>query len=451
MSKKQPMRVAWISLGCPKNLVDSEQMLGALAAAGCVVGAPMEAADVIVVNTCGFLAAARDESYAVIAEALQQKRTGRTRRVVVAGCLSSRDGRGVYDQAGAIDAVIGVDDREAILEAVLGGGRITAVAGKPRPYGSGDTGDAGRFRLTPPHTAYLRIAEGCSQRCSFCTIPAIRGPLRSKPLEMILREARELIADGAVELNVIAQDTTAYGTDGQKKMTPAALLRELDSLQGAEWIRLLYTYPRRFDDELIETLAAGEHVLPYVDIPLQHISTPVLKRMARGVTRKDVETLLAKLRDRIDGLAIRTSLIVGFPGETDAEFEELLSFVRDFSFDALGVFEFSPEPGTPAASLPNPVPPDLAAQRAERLMAVQREIVAAGNASLLEQAQQLTVLVDGVDPAGRCVGRYYGQAPDIDGQCLLTASHEPGTFVPARVVGYDGYDLIVQPDAQKHR
>lgn len=447
MSKNKQIHVALVSLGCPKNLVDSESMLGALAEAGCVVGAPMDAADVIVINTCGFLAAARTESYDVIAEALESKRTGRARRVVVAGCLSTRDRETIFRHAESVDAVIGVNDRRSIVHAVMGEGQFAAYESEPRPYTQDAAGDAGRFRLTPPHTAYLRIAEGCSRKCSFCTIPAIRGPLRSKPMDMVLAEARELIADGAKELNVIAQDTTAWGEDFLNKDSHenlTALLRQLDALDGAEWIRLLYTYPRRFDDELIDTIASLDRVLPYIDMPLQHISTGILRRMGRGVSREQTETLLGKLRGRIPGLAIRTSFITGFPGETDAEFQELLDFVWEFQFDALGVFEYSPEPGTPAAEMPSPVPVNIAARRAEAIMDAQRQIVTAVNQSLAEDHQPLEVLVDGLDPQGRCVGRYYGQAPDIDGLCIFTEPQEPGEFISTTVVGSDEYDLIVE-------
>lgn len=457
MKIKKTIRVSLVSLGCPKNLVDSESMLGALAQAGCVVGAPMDAADVIVINTCGFLSAARTESYDVIAEALELKRKGRARRVVVAGCLPTHSREAVFENAEDVDAVVGVDDRERIVEAVLGEGKFAAFDGKPRPYGHRSFGDAGRFRLTPPHTAYLRVAEGCSQKCTFCTIPAIRGPLRSKPMDMVLAEARELIADGAVELNVIAQDTTAWGADfpakkGKRGGNLSSLLRRLNDLDGATWIRLLYTYPRRFDDELIDAIAGLDHVLPYIDMPLQHISTGVLRRMGRGVTRRATETLLGKLRDRIPGLAIRTSFIVGFPGETDAEFQELLDFVWEFQFDAVGVFEYSPEPDTPAARMKHHVPADVAARRAAAIMAAQREIAQAVNQSLADDRQPLDVLVDGVDPQGRCVGRYYGQAPDIDGVCIFTKPQPPrniGKILPATVVGWDEYDLIVEASSSR--
>ncbi|MCK4276174.1 MAG: radical SAM protein, partial [Phycisphaerae bacterium] len=272
MAQEKRLSVALVSLGCPKSLVDSEKMLATLAEGGCIVGAPMDQADVVVVNTCGFLAAARDESLEVISEALACKASGAARRVVVAGCLPNRDGRGIYELAAGIDAVVGVNDRDAILLAVTARRRVTRLS----PCDGRIAADDGRFRLTPPHTAYLRIAEGCSQRCSFCTIPAIRGPFRSKPPEMVLAEAAELVSDGAVELNVIAQDTTAYGRDLPGRTDLAALLRALDALEGVRWVRLMYAYPRGFGDELIDAIAECRHVVPYVDIPLQHVSDPIL-------------------------------------------------------------------------------------------------------------------------------------------------------------------------------
>jgi ribosomal protein S12 methylthiotransferase len=508
MPPKRPITVSLVSLGCPKNLVDSEKMLALLAEGGCVVGAAMDQADVIVVNTCGFLSAARRESLAVIREALSHKSAGRCRRVVVAGCLSNRDGPKLYDQAPGIDAVVGVNDRDEILAAVAGARRVTLLpdaaedqfgfrisdfglktspgaekahlsgnpkseipnlesempnlksgisnpkSGIPNPKSILVPDDTGRFRLTPRHTAYLRIAEGCSQRCTFCTIPAIRGPLRSKPPEVVLREARELIDDGAVELNVIAQDTTAYGMDlgrdahvsgsggfARRRGDLAHLLRRLDSLDGVRWIRLLYTYPRRFTDSLIDAIAECRRVVPYVDLPLQHVCDPILRRMGRGVTGKTVEALLARLRRRIPGLVLRTTFIVGFPGETDGQFAELLEFVRGFRFDALGVFEFSPEEGTPAAAMPRQVPAQVKAERARAIMLAQQEIAFA--ASALKVGEPIEVLVDGLDASGRCVGRHYGQAPDIDGLCILRRPRPAGTFVRAAVKAWKGYDLVV--------
>ena len=436
MTKRPPKTVALVSLGCPKNLVDSEKILAHLAEGGFVVGAPMDDADVIVVNTCGFLAAARQESLDVIAEALEHKRAGRAGRVVVAGCLVNRDAERLYELAPGIDAIVGVNDRDDILAAARGRRRVT-LAG---PCRGRIHSDAGRFRLTGRHTAYLRIAEGCSRRCSFCTIPAIRGPYRSKPPRRVLAEARELIADDAVELNLIAQDTTAYGCDLGGRTDLARLLKDLDKLDGARWIRLMYAYPKRFTRQLIDAIAECRHVVPYVDVPLQHISDPILRRMRRGAGRAATEKLLRGLRDRIPGVVIRTAFIVGFPGESDERFEELLRFIRDFRFDALGVFEFSPEQGTEAERLGRQVPDDVKAERAEALMLAQQEIAFAANRRRI--GAPIEVLVDGKDLRGRRVGRYYGQAPDVDGICLLNSRAPAGSFVRGKVVGCDGYDLI---------
>ena len=434
------MRVALVSLGCPKNLIDSEKILALLAEGGCIVAAPMDQADVIVVNTCGFLEAARQESLQVIREALAHKRAGAAQRVVVAGCLVNRDAEQLYKLAPGIDAIVGVNNRHQILQAVTAKRRVT----RTDPYSSGVCSDAGRFRLTPRHTAYLRICEGCDRECSFCTIPAIRGPFRSKQLEAILAEARELIAHGAVELNVIGQDTTAYGRDLGVKGSLASLLRRLDRLDGVRWIRLMYAYPHPFDDSLIEAIASTAHVVAYIDLPLQHISDPILRRMKRGITRAGSEKLLVKIRRRIGGAAIRTTFIVGFPGESDAQFAELLEFVREFQFDALGVFEFCPEPGTTAAELPRQIPDDVKAARARALMAAQQQIAFAANSASV--GRPIEVLVDGVDTQGRCVGRYYAQAPDIDGICYLSEPRPPGTFVTGEVVGWEDYDLLVRPE-----
>jgi len=441
-SSKQALSVSLVSLGCPKNLVDSESMLARLAEAGLVVGAPMDDADVIVVNTCGFLSAARDESLEVIREALEQKRRGRTRRVVVAGCLVNRDAKDLCDSNDGIDALVGVNNRDDIIPAVTGRKRLTRLdAYNGEPAGS----DAGRFRLTPRHTAYLRICEGCSRRCTFCTIPAIRGPLRSKTPEAVLAEARELADDGAVEINVIGQDTTAYGMDLNDDPAPSLcdILRRLDRLDGLRWIRLLYAYPSRFSDELIDVIAGAERIVPYVDMPLQHISTGVLRRMGRGVTRSGVEGLLGRLRRKVPPLVLRTTLIAGFPGESDGEFQELLEFVKDFRFEALGVFAFSPERGTPAASMPGQLPDEVKAQRVDALMLAQQEIAFEQGSARV--GSPVEILVDGTDSRGYCIGRHYGQAPDIDGRCVLSEPRAAGSFVRAEVVDSDAYDLVVEP------
>ena len=432
------MSVALVSLGCPKSLVDSEKMLATLAEGGCIVGAPMDEADVIVVNTCGFLGAARDESLEVIGEALACKAAGSARRVVVAGCLVNRDAQKLYDLAPGIDAIVGVNDRRRILAAVTANGPVTMLTHDPPAAGS----ESPRFRLTHRHTAYLRISEGCNRKCTFCTIPAIRGAFRSKGPQTVLAEARELIADGAVELNVIGQDTTAYGRDLPAGPSLADLLRDLGRLEGARWVRLMYAYPMYFTDKLIACLAGAEGVAPYVDLPLQHISGPILRAMGRGVGRRRIEKLLEKLRRRAGDVTIRTTFIVGFPGETDCRFEELLAFIRDFRFDALGVFQFSPEAGTPAAEMPSQVPADVKAARAEAVMLAQQEIAFDANSKMV--GKEIELLVDGIDGQGRCVGRHAGQAPDIDSICYLTDPRRAGTFVRGPVVDWDGYDLIVE-------
>jgi len=439
MDDSEPIRVSLVSLGCPKNLVDSEKILAHLAEGGCVVGAPMDEADVIVVNTCGFISPAREESLEVIGEALAHKAGGAARRVVVAGCLVNRDGEALWASAPGIDAIVGVNDREQILAAVTGEGPAARIAGHPASAGS----DAGRFRLTPRHTAYLRISEGCSRKCAFCKIPAIRGPFRSKPPEQVFDEARELIADGAVELNVIGQDTTSYGRDLGEGRSLAALLRKLARLRGGEWIRLLYAYPTAVTDELIDAIAGCRRVVAYLDVPIQHICDDVLRRMGRRTTRSQIERLLYRLRERIEAVVLRTTLIVGFPGETEEQAAELIDFVGEFGFDALGVFPFYAEPGTPAAEMPDQVDEGEKQRRVEAIMLAQQKIAFELGGRMV--GSPVRVLVDGIDEEGICVGRHYGQAPEIDSICKLTEPRPAGEFVDGRVVESEGYDLIVEP------
>ncbi|MFP4354570.1 MAG: 30S ribosomal protein S12 methylthiotransferase RimO [Phycisphaerae bacterium] len=431
--------VAIVSLGCPKNLVDSERLSAIMAEAGCIVGAPADDADVIVINTCGFLQAARAESLDIISQAVQLKSTARARRVIVAGCLVNRDGPNLLTETG-VDAIIGVHDRRKILDAIFAEGPEVHISA-PGPAAS----DAGRLRLTAPHTAFLRIAEGCSRNCTFCTIPSIRGPYRSKHPDAICDEARELIGDGAIELNVIAQDTTSYGCDLDDGVDLADLLGRLDRLDGVEWIRLLYTYPLRFDRKLIDTMAAAEHVVPYIDMPLQHIDGEILRRMGRAVGSDQVRDLLEAIRRAMPAISIRTTFIVGFPGETEAQFQHLLDFVADSCFEAMGAFAYSPEPGTPAATMPDQIPEQVKQKRLEAIMSLQQEISLQVNQARL--GSELDVLVDGTDEQGACFGRHGGQAPDIDGICYLDPPAEPGSLVRGKVVGADEYDLHIEPTA----
>lgn len=453
MTEPDPTKVAWISLGCPKNLVDSERMCATLAEAGCLLPAPLDEADVIVVNTCGFVSAARDESLEAIDEALAHKRSGPVRRVVVTGCMVSRDTEELCRLRPEIDALVGVEDTARIAEAVLGDGpRETLTFASPSgPPGTAlpDRSATARFRLTAPHTAYLRISEGCSHRCTFCTIPSIRGPFRSRRMGDVLTEARTLAADGCRELNLIGQDTTAYGCDLPAGHDLPALLGELDAVDGLTWIRLLYAYPTGWDDRLLDAMSRCERVVPYVDLPLQHIADGILKRMGRQVDRARTEALLRRLRDRVPGITIRTTFIVGFPGETEEDFRELLAFVRAFRFEAAGVFAYSPEPGTPAARLNDQVPEPVKAARREELMLAQQEVAFTDNAARV--GERLEVLVDVADPAGPCIARHAGQAPEIDGVCLLTDPRPPGEFLPVEVVDWRDYDLVVQALDQAHR
>lgn len=470
--------VAFVSLGCPKNLVDSEKMLGLLAEDGMAITPDHASADAIVINTCGFLEASKEESLEVIREALANKhaaaKKGRSLRVIVAGCLVQRHRDKLLQDVPDIDALVGVFDRAHIVEAVRGSaatsvnnatedmGAFHAVSRymhKPtrEEIGQGYVeSDRARLRLTPRHYAYLRISEGCNQGCTFCTIPSIRGRMRSKPLPDILHEARELMADGAFELNLIGQDTTSYGHDIGYTPGLSGLLKALDrqvGQSGGGWVRLMYAYPSCFTDEMIETLAACRNVVKYIDIPLQHINDQILHAMRRKVTRQQTERLLRKLRDTIPEITIRTTLISGFPGETKAQHQELLAFVKDFTFDCLGVFEYSPEPGTPAGRLhaENPVPARVAAARKEEIMLAQQEIVRHKNQSLV--GQKMTVLIDEILPGkksstAQLLARHQGQAPDIDGRTILslpTSNLSPGDVLEVAIESANYYDLHAQP------
>ena len=453
------VRIGFVSLGCAKNLVDSEKMLGQLAEGGCVVGADLPDADVIVVNTCGFLEASRSEAHEVIREAVELKKTGRCRRVVVAGCLVQRDGTALQEAVPGIDALVGVHQRGDLLSAVRGGAGGSDVASGRRSaprreadlflgeYHPQSWTDQGRLRLTPKCYAYLRISEGCDQKCTFCTIPSIRGPMHCKRPEQIISEARELIADGAVELNLIGQDTTSYGRDIGYAAGLAGLLRELNRVDGVRWLRLLYAYPSVFSDEMIDAIAECERVVKYVDIPLQHISDRMLRAMYRRVTREQTETLLEKLRERIPGLAIRTTLIAGFPGETEADFNELTEFVRQSRFEALGVFAYSLEPDTPAGRMQDQLSDAVQRERVDVLMQTQQEVAFATNRGRIGSRFDVLVERDEADEDGTLRGRAAFQAPQVDGTVRIRKGCElrAGEFVSVRCVSWQDYDLIVRP------
>ncbi len=440
--KQNNATVGFVALGCPKNAVDSERMLAQIAEAGFLVTGDVSEVDVVIINTCGFIEPAKLESMEAVAQAVAEKRAGRVGKVIVTGCLSQRMGVGLLDEAQGVDAVVGLEHRDHIVEII----RRTLSSRHSSVYHDAlseeVTDDRVRLRIGPPHWAYLRISEGCNHRCSFCTIPAIRGPFRSKPVEMILDEARELVSSGAVELNLIGQDTTAYGRDRRVKNGLPELLGEMEGLADLVWLRLLYAYPTGISERLIETMAASEKVVHYLDIPIQHASDTILKAMRRPDSQAGLRKMIEQLRTAMSDIVLRTTLIVGFPGETDVEFAELLDFVRWARFDALGAFTYFPEPGTPAARFPDQIPEEVKQERLDALMLAQQEIAFAKNAARV--GTRLTCLIDTVDEEGTGYGRFYGQAPEIDSLCILTdCTAAPGQYVEVEVVGTQGYDLVV--------
>ena len=435
---------AFVSLGCPKNLVDSERMLGKLAQDGYTLVPDADGADVVVINTCGFIEPARQDSLGVIREMLALKDKGRIGSVVVAGCLAERKHDDLLKEVPGIDQIVGVFGREEIAQVVdRAAAHRTEQRSLFRPAPVRALEDTARLRITPRHYAYLKISEGCDRTCTFCAIPGMRGKHVTKPIEEVIREARELADDGVRELILVAQDTTYYGLDLYGKVRLAELLRELDKVDGIEWIRVLYLYPIFFNDELIETLATSKKIIPYLDMPLQHINDRTLKRMQRRVRRHEIEELLTKLRTSIANLTMRTTFIVGFPGETDEEFAELDNFVRDAKFERCGVFTYSFEPGTPAVKLDGHLPEELKNERRARLMETQQEIALAWSAA--QVGKTLEVIVDGPDPEmpNHVQARGHADSPDIDCMVRVKGKNlQSGDIVPVKITAADEYDLV---------
>jgi ribosomal protein S12 methylthiotransferase len=421
-------------------------MLGKLARDGYALVPDAAGADVVVVNTCGFIESARQESLGVIREMLDLKRDGKVGAVVVAGCLAERQKDLLLETVPEVDQIVGVFGREEIagvVDRAVAQQREQRSVFRPAPVRALE--DTARLRITPRHYAYLKISEGCDRTCTFCAIPKMRGKHATKPIEEVLKEARELAADGVRELIVVAQDSTYYGMDLYGRARLADLLKELDQVDGIQWIRLLYAYPEHVTDELLETLAAAEKVIPYVDMPLQHINDRVLKRMQRRVNRAKTEDLIARWRTAVPGLTFRTTFIVGFPGETDAEFEELCGFVRDTAFDRAGVFTYSLESDTPAAKLDGHLPEDVKQARLDRLMTVQQEV--AFDWSGRQVGREIEAIIDGPDPEvpNHHLARGHADAPEIDGLVRVRGKNlRPGDIVRAKVTGADGYDLAAR-------
>jgi ribosomal protein S12 methylthiotransferase len=437
---------AFVSLGCPKNLVDSERMLGLLQIDGYELVNEPDGADFVVVNTCGFIERARTESFSAIDEMLELKKQGRTRGVIVSGCLAERQKEQLLEDRPGIDHLVGVFGREEITRvADRLVGRLEEQRSVFRPAPIRALSDRDRLRITPRHFAYLKISEGCDRLCTFCAIPKMRGKHASKPIEEVVAEAEQLAADGVRELIVVAQDTTYYGLDlyGQPRL--AELLRRLEDVVGMDWIRLMYFYPMYIDDELISTIAESRKILPYIDIPLQHASDAMLKRMSRRVTRAETEELLGRMRARIDGLALRTTFITGFPGETDDDFRQLYEFVEKHRFERMGVFTYSLEPDTPAAKLTDHVPVEVMEQRRERLMELQQEIAFSRNERQIGRTMDVILDQPVEGEKNVFVGRSAADAPDVDGLVFVTGDRQKlktGDIVPVEIVAVQEYDLV---------
>ncbi len=416
---------ALISLGCAKNLVNSEQMLYLMSEAGYTLVPEADGADLVIVNTCGFIDAAKSEAIDTILEMAELKKAGRLGGLIVTGCLSERYRDSISEELPEIDTVLGVGSFGSIVEAadaVMEGRRLSLFGDSSAPID-----EIPRVVSTGPGWAYLRIAEGCNNFCAFCAIPFIRGRYRSRRMEDIVEEARDLAAHGVKELIVIAQDITRYGTDLYGKRSLAALCRELAKIDGVEWIRLHYLYPDQFDDELIDELASNDKIVKYLDIPIQHINDGILKAMNRRGTGGEIRALFKTLRERIPGLVLRTSLIAGLPGEGEAEFEELCEFLREARIERVGVFPFSPEEGTPAAKMPH-VDAEEAQRRADIILELQAPIMDEFCAGFV--GRTLRVLCEGVDDeTGLNTGRSYADSPDIDGQVLFSGSAAEGEMV----------------------
>jgi ribosomal protein S12 methylthiotransferase len=463
------MKIGMISLGCPKNLVDSEVMLGLAQQAGHHLTRDAADADVLVVNTCAFIDKAKQESIDAILEMAEHKKSGRCRTLVVAGCMAERYRAELQEQIPEIDAIIGTGQVPEIVAAL--GGSVPRVDGPAiipllrangEPFkttnpaqGTDDLptyiydADTPRLLATPRHYAYVKIAEGCDYKCAFCIIPTLRGHYRSRTATSILSEAETLAANGAKELLLISQDTSFYGIDRGERGALAQLLRSLNRVDGLEWIRMLYLYPTTIGDDVLEAMAESAKVCKYIDLPLQHASDSVLKRMKRPGTRAGYERLLDRIRRRVPGVALRTTFIVGFPGETEEDFLALKAFVDAVQFDHVGVFTYSHEEGTSAHTLTDDVPAATKQDRLARLMEAQEQHVASAQAERI--GRRVRLLVDGPSEEHELVlrGRLESQAPDIDPVVYLTdcnpADISTGTFIEAEIVGSQSYDLVARP------
>ncbi|MBI1922210.1 MAG: 30S ribosomal protein S12 methylthiotransferase RimO [Geobacter sp.] len=432
-----------VSLGCPKNLVDAEVMLGCLDLKGYEITTDEKDADIIIVNTCSFIKEAKQESVDTILDLADRKQDGRCRLLIVAGCLPQRYQEELANELPEVDIFIGTGDypriAEILAEREQTDSQVKYIGDPNYLYDA----DLPRLKSSPSYTAYLKIAEGCSNCCSYCVIPSLRGSYRSRPMAKLIEEAKRLVTSGTKELNLIAQDITRYGSDMEDGMTLETLIRELAKLDGLRWIRLMYAYPDGITDGLIDLIKTEEKVCKYLDMPIQHISDPVLKQMNRRSGEEDIRSLIAKLRTEIPAIALRTSIIVGFPGETDEDFRKLLAFVEEAQFDRLGVFCYSREEGTPAAEMPDQVSERVKRERYKRLMKAQARVSFKRNRALIDTLEQ--VIVEGFSDETDLLlkGRSSRQAPDIDGMVYITAGNaDVGDIVTIKITDSSDYDLI---------
>ena len=440
------MKAGFISLGCSKNLVDTEVMLGILQQHGIEITNQPAEADILIVNTCAFIQSAKEESITTVLNMAEYKETGRCRSLIIAGCLGQRYGQELLDDIPEADAIVGTGAWSRIMEAVeatLKGQRVV-IAGKDEALYDENTP---RIRTTPGYTAYVKIAEGCNNRCAFCAIPYIRGDYRSRPFEDIRDEVTQLATSGVKEIVLIAQDSTEYGRDLYGEPRLVQLLKALCQVEDIRWIRTLYSYPKYFTDELIETIATEPKLCKYVDLPLQHAHDSVLKAMRRPDTQAAMRTLIKKLRARIPGVTIRATFLVGFPGETDAQYQTLRNFLEEVRLDKVGVFTYSREEGTPAYDMPNQVAENVMQERYHDLMSLQCKISEEINQSL--EGRELDVLVEGRDEEqpNIAVGRSYREAPDVDGQVYIEndTTSQPGDIVRVKVLQGFTYDVVGEP------
>ena len=432
-------KVCLISLGCPKNVVDAEEILGEVEKAGHEIEADPSAAEVLIVNTCGFIQSAKEESIDAMLDAVRYKTNGGCRSVIVTGCLAQRYGEQLAGELPEADAFLGLRESRGIADVIartLDGSRVIEV-GEPASWW---TKGGNRILSTAPWTSYLRVADGCDNRCTYCAIPGIRGGFCSRPEQDILSEAEALADSGVMELNLVAQEITRFGMDTAGTQRLSWLVDKLAAIEGIRWIRLLYCYPTRVSGELIETIAANEKVCKYIDIPLQHCSDRILRMMNRQGSKQEYLDLFARIAERMPDAALRTTFIIGFPGETEDDFEELVDFVRRVRFDRMGVFSYSTEEGTPAAALPGKVGKSIVERRVRDLMKVQQEISLEKNKSLI--GRELEVLVESVNGKS-AVGRSYRDAPEIDGVVHINSSKglRPGDFAGVRVTDAREHDL----------